>query len=57
MKKKSLPEQIKQEEEYVAFLKKRLDSANFKANVSDEEYQKTKEKYERAKFKLKVLKK
>jgi hypothetical protein len=43
------------EQEYVAFLKKRLDSKNYKANVTPEEYAKTKEKYEKAKFKLKML--
>ena len=43
------------EEQYVAFLRKRLESANFKANVSPEEYAKTKEKYEKAKFRLKMM--
>jgi len=47
---------IQHEAEYVEFLKRRLESENFKANVSPEEYQKTKTKYERAKFKLKMLK-
>lgn len=46
---------VEQERQYVAFLKKRLESENYKANVSPEEYQKTKEKYEKAKFKLKTL--
>jgi hypothetical protein len=45
-----------QEEDYVAFLKKRLESANYKANVSKEEYEKTKQKYEKAKLKLRFLK-
>jgi len=49
-------DKITHEEEYVAFLKKRLDSDNFKGNVSPEEFQKTKEKYDKAKFKLKMLK-
>jgi hypothetical protein len=44
------------EEEYVAFLKKRLESKNYKENVSKEEYEKTKEKYEKAKLKLRFLK-
>lgn len=48
---------IKHEEEYVAFLKKRLDSKNYKAIATEEEYNKTKEKYEKAKLKLKFLKK
>lgn len=47
---------VKQEEDYVAFLKKRLDSDNFKKNVSQEEYDKTKQKYDKAKLKLKFLK-
>ena len=34
MKKMSMPERIKQEEDYVAFLKKRLESENYKANVT-----------------------
>lgn len=45
-----------QEEDYVAFLKKRLESSNYKANVSKEEYEKTKQKYEKAKLKLRFLK-
>lgn len=48
---------IEHEQEYVNFLKKRLESKNYKANVSEEEYNKTKEKYEKAKLKLKFLKK
>lgn len=55
-KKLSFAEQLLKEEEYVAFLKKRLDSVNYKTNVSAEEYAKTKDKYDRAKFKLKTLK-
>ena len=43
------------EQEYIAFLKKRLDSSNYKANVSKEEYDKTKEKYDRAKLRLRLL--
>jgi hypothetical protein len=46
---------IKQEEDYVAFLKKRLESDNFKSSVSKEEYEKTKFKYDKAKLKLKFL--
>lgn len=53
MKKKKDP--VKQEIDYVEFLRKRLQSANFKANVTAEEYEKTKAKYEKAKFKLKLL--
>lgn len=57
MKKKQKKDPIKQEEEYVAFLKKRLESENYRRNVSEEEYQKTQVKYEKAKFKLKLLRK
>lgn len=46
----------KHEEEYVAFLKKRLDSENFKANATPEELADTKKKYDKAKFKLKMMK-
>lgn len=46
---------IEHEEQYVAFLKKRLDSENYKKNVSKEEYAETKAKYDKAKFRLKVL--
>lgn len=46
---------LEQEQQYVAFLKKRLESENYKNNVSAEEYALTKAKYEKAKFKLKML--
>ena len=57
-KKKKLTKQqeIEHEEEYIAFLQKRLNSENFRNNVSEEEYDKTKEKYDKAKFRLKILK-
>lgn len=45
----------KDDENYMAFLKKRLDSKNYKNNVSAEEYEKTKQKYEKVKLKLKLL--
>jgi hypothetical protein len=48
---------LKQEQDYVAFLKKRLESKNYKKNVSSEEYEKTKAKYDKAKFKLRLLEK
>ena len=47
---------IEREEQYVAFLLKRLNSSNYKANISQEEYEDTKRKYDKAKFKLKMLK-
>jgi hypothetical protein len=47
---------IKETEAFIVFLKKRLDSKNYKANVSEEEYTKTKEKYDKAKLRLRLLK-
>jgi hypothetical protein len=56
MKDKGINKKIEQEEQYVAFLKKRLDSENFKTNVTKEEYELTKKKYDKAKLKLRFLK-
>lgn len=57
MKKKiSRQQEIRHEEDYIAFLKKRLDSHNFKNNESKEVQEKTKQKYEKAKLKLRLLK-
>jgi hypothetical protein len=50
-------DKIKHCEEYIIFLEKRLASKNYKANVSEEEYNKTKEKLKREKTLLKFLKK
>jgi len=47
---------IKHEEEYIAFLERRLKSANFKKNVSLEEYEKTEQKLKKAKLVLRMLK-
>ena len=47
---------IKETEDYLVFLKKRLDSKNYKSNVSEEEYTKTKEKYDKVKLRLRLLK-
>jgi hypothetical protein len=49
-------DKVKQEEDYVAFLRKRLDSENFKNNSTKEEYEKTQRRYDKAKLKLKFLK-
>ncbi len=54
--KKQKKDPIEQEEQYVAFLKKRLQSENFLANATAEEIEKTKQKYDKAKFKLKTSK-
>jgi len=56
MKKESKEEKIKQSEMYLIFLKRRLDSTNYKANVSEEEYKKTQAKYDKEKLILKLLK-
>jgi hypothetical protein len=45
---------LKQHKDYIAFLQKRLDSKNYKANVSEEEYKKTKDKLDKAKLVLKL---
>jgi hypothetical protein len=42
-------------EKYIAFLEKRLASKNYKANVSAEEYAKTKAKLDKERLKLKLL--
>jgi len=52
----TLEQKILHEEEYIKFLLKKLNSENFKKNVSKEEYANEKKKYEKAKFKLRVLK-
>jgi hypothetical protein len=54
-KKLSMPERIKHEEDYMAFLQKALASENFQRN-DPERYAKFKEKYEKSKFLLKTLK-
>lgn len=46
---------LQQDKDYLVFLKKRLDSANYKSAVSKEEYEKTKQKYDKVKLKLKLL--
>lgn len=46
---------IKQEQDYIAFLEKRLKSENYKKNVPKEEYVKTQEKLKKAKLVLKIL--
>ena len=51
-KKKDPKEQL---EEYIAFLQKRLNSENYKANVPQDEYDKEKAKYDKAKSKFKLL--
>lgn len=57
--KKSKPkiDPVKHETEYVEFLRKRLASEHFRQSVSQEEFDKTKTKYDKAKLVLKLLKK
>jgi hypothetical protein len=57
VKKLSKTDQLKHEKEYLEFLEKRLNSVNYKKNVASEEYEKTQEKYKKAKFKLRLLEK
>lgn len=53
--KKKPKTKLEQEQEYLEFLRKRLASENYKANVSAEEYAITKAKYEKAKFRFKMM--
>lgn len=46
---------VDETENYIEFLKKKLNSENYKNNVSKEEYNKEKAKYDKAKLKLKFL--
>jgi hypothetical protein len=46
----------KKSEEYIEFLKKRLASENYRLNVSDEEYKKTKLKLDKEILILRLLK-
>ena len=55
MKKKKV-NKLEHEEQYVEFLRKRLQSKNYKNNVSKEEYEKTQKKYDKAKLVLRMLK-
>lgn len=45
----------KKHEEYLEFLKKRIESQNYKNNVTKEEYEKTKAKYDKAKLVYKLM--
>ena len=48
---------VDHEKEYVEFLTRRLKSANFKKNVSPEEFDKTEKKLKKAKLVLRMLEK
>jgi len=55
MVKKSKAHELAETKQYIEFLKKCLESKHYKVNASQEEYDKTKEKYDKAKFRLKIL--
>jgi hypothetical protein len=48
-------DKLQHEQKYVQFLETRLKSANFKKNVSEEEYVKTEQKLKKAKLVLRML--
>ena len=48
---------LNQEKDYVEFLTRRVNSANFKKNVSPEEFEKTEKKLKKAKLVLRMLEK
>ena len=54
-KKKNKKSQIEMDKEYALFLKKRLESKNYKEAVSKEEFEETKRKYDKVKLKIKLL--
>ena len=56
MAKKNTAQIIKETEQYVAFLEKRLASKNYQARVSADEQQKEREKLKKARTRLKLLK-
>ena len=53
---KNKQDNLKHEQDYVEFLKKRLESKHFKQNASAEEIEKTQYKYDKAKLKLRMIK-
>ena len=48
---------LQQEKDYVEFLTRRVNSANFKKNVSPDEFEKTEKKLKKAKLVLRMLEK
>jgi len=50
------PTRIEQEQQYVEFLRRRIESEHFRAQATPEEMAITKEKYDKAKFRLRMLK-
>lgn len=53
--KKNKKTELEREQDYHDFLKKRLESKNYKANVSKEEYEETKKKFDKVKLRLRLL--
>lgn len=51
---KKLPTK-KQREEYIKFLEKRVNSPNYKSAVSDEEFNKTKQKLDKERLLIKMV--
>lgn len=49
------PPTLQQRKDYIAFLEKRINSKNYKNNVSAIEFQKTKEKLAKEKLLIKLL--
>lgn len=52
---KKKPNIIEETKQYIQFLEKRLASNNYRTKVSREELQKTKDAYDKAKQRLKLL--
>lgn len=46
---------LKEEKDYLEFLRKRLESENYRKNVTAEEYAKTKAKYDKLKLRLRLF--
>ena len=46
---------LKHEQEYVEFLRKTVQSLHYRSNVTEDEFKKTKFKYDKAKLKLKMM--
>lgn len=54
-KNKNKKSDLEKEQDYHDFLKKRLESKNYKANVSKEEYEETKKKFDKVKLRLRLM--
>jgi hypothetical protein len=54
-RKETIEQRLQREREYLQFLKKRIESKNYRSAVGEEEYEKTREKYKKAKLIVKIL--